>query len=68
MADEWRALPVAERLKHSLIKGIDKWVVEDTEEARIDRYGQNKKINLKNSFLPLHCSSISGANTPGPCM
>jgi len=37
MADEWRALPVAERLKHSLIKGIDKWVVEDTEEARIDR-------------------------------
>jgi len=36
-ADEWRSLPVEERLKHSLIKGIDKWVVEDTEEARIDR-------------------------------
>ena len=42
-----------ERLKHSLIKGIDKWVVEDTEEARIDRYGQNSKMTLTNSFLLL---------------
>ena len=30
----WRDVPVAERLKHALIKGIDKFVVEDTEEAR----------------------------------
>ncbi len=30
----WRENPVTERLKHSLVKGIDKYIVEDTEEAR----------------------------------
>ena len=30
----WRDAPVAERMKHALIKGIDKFIVEDTEEAR----------------------------------
>lgn len=30
----WREASVTERLKHALIKGIDKFVVEDTEEAR----------------------------------
>lgn len=30
----WREGTVTERLKHALIKGIDKYVVEDTEEAR----------------------------------
>ena len=30
----WREVEVEERLKHALIKGIDKFVVEDTEEAR----------------------------------
>jgi 5-methyltetrahydrofolate--homocysteine methyltransferase len=33
---EWRKLPVAERLKHALIKGMDQFVLEDTEEARIE--------------------------------
>jgi 5-methyltetrahydrofolate--homocysteine methyltransferase len=32
--EEWRKLPVAKRLEHALIKGIDQYVVEDTEEAR----------------------------------
>jgi 5-methyltetrahydrofolate--homocysteine methyltransferase len=32
--EAWREKPVAERLKYSLVKGIDKYVVEDTEEAR----------------------------------
>jgi 5-methyltetrahydrofolate--homocysteine methyltransferase len=32
---EWRKLPVAERLKHALIKGLDQFVIEDTEEARL---------------------------------
>jgi len=32
--DEWRKLPVAERLKHSLVKGISDHIEEDTEEAR----------------------------------
>lgn len=33
--DEWRKLPVEERLKHSLIKGIVDYIDEDVEEARI---------------------------------
>jgi len=32
--EAWRDKPVAERLKYSLVKGIDKYVVEDTEQAR----------------------------------
>ena len=31
---EWRNLPVAQRLSHALVKGINTFVVEDTEEAR----------------------------------
>ncbi|MBD8890607.1 methionine synthase [Roseibium litorale] len=30
----WRTLPVAKRLEHALVNGIDDYVVEDTEEAR----------------------------------
>jgi 5-methyltetrahydrofolate--homocysteine methyltransferase len=33
-AAEWRGWPVAKRLEHALVKGIDAHVVEDTEEAR----------------------------------
>jgi 5-methyltetrahydrofolate--homocysteine methyltransferase len=32
---EWRKLEVEERLKHALVKGIDQFVLEDTEEARL---------------------------------
>ena len=31
---EWRALPLAERLRHALVHGLDEFVVEDTEAAR----------------------------------
>lgn len=31
---EWRELPVAKRIEHALVKGIDTYVEEDTEEAR----------------------------------
>ncbi|MDF1764124.1 MAG: methionine synthase, partial [Oleibacter sp.] len=31
---EWRNLPVKERLTHALVKGVNTFVVEDTEEAR----------------------------------
>ncbi len=34
-AEEWRGWPVARRLEHALVKGIDAFVVEDTEEARL---------------------------------
>lgn len=38
--DEWRESSVEERLEYALIKGIDKYVLEDTEEAHSqkDRY------------------------------
>src|SRR6201985_1589570 len=32
-AEEWRSWPVAKRLEHALVKGLDAFVVEDTEEA-----------------------------------
>jgi len=31
---EWRELEVSKRIEHALIKGIDAYIVEDTEEAR----------------------------------
>ncbi|MFS0737240.1 methionine synthase [Sphingomonas sp. 1P06PA] len=34
-AEEWRGWPVTKRLEHALVKGIDAYVVEDTEEARL---------------------------------
>ncbi|MDT9597955.1 methionine synthase [Sphingosinicella rhizophila] len=34
LAAEWRGWPVAKRLEHALVKGIDGFVVEDAEEAR----------------------------------
>ena len=33
--DEWRLLPVSKRLEHALVKGLDAFVVDDTEEARL---------------------------------
>jgi 5-methyltetrahydrofolate--homocysteine methyltransferase len=36
-AEEWRGWPVEKRLEHALVKGIDAFVVEDTEEARAAR-------------------------------
>jgi len=35
-AEEWRSWPVVRRLEHALVKGIDAYVVEDTEEARLN--------------------------------
>jgi 5-methyltetrahydrofolate--homocysteine methyltransferase len=32
---EWRHLPVTKRLEHALVKGIDDFIIEDTEEARL---------------------------------
>src|SRR4051812_43088099 len=40
-SEEWRSLPVGERITHALVKGIDAFVEEDTEElrAQISRRG-----------------------------
>ncbi len=32
--DAWRSLPVIDRIKHSLIRGIDEFIEQDVEEAR----------------------------------
>ena len=34
-AEEWRGWDVVRRLEHALVKGIDAYIVEDTEEARL---------------------------------
>jgi 5-methyltetrahydrofolate--homocysteine methyltransferase len=33
---EWRKLPVGQRLQHALVKGLDEFVLDDTEEARLN--------------------------------
>ena len=33
-ADEWRLLPVVERIRHSLVRGLDEFIEQDVEEAR----------------------------------
>ncbi len=33
--EEWRSLEVAERLSHALVKGIDTYIEQDVEEARV---------------------------------
>ncbi|HEX5218845.1 MAG TPA: methionine synthase, partial [Verrucomicrobiae bacterium] len=37
--EEWRKGTVEERLSHALVKGIDTYITEDTEEARV-KYGK----------------------------
>ncbi|MBO9521030.1 MAG: methionine synthase [Nocardioidaceae bacterium] len=34
--DEWRSLPLRERITHALVKGIDTFVEEDTEALRLE--------------------------------
>ncbi|XP_069464071.1 methionine synthase [Ambystoma mexicanum] len=44
--DEWRNGTVEERLEYSLVKGIDKYVVEDTEEARLNHKLYPRPLNI----------------------
>ncbi|HKL03309.1 MAG TPA: methionine synthase [Cryomorphaceae bacterium] len=34
-SEEWRELPIKKRLAHALVKGIDNYIIEDTEECRL---------------------------------
>jgi 5-methyltetrahydrofolate--homocysteine methyltransferase len=36
VVDEWRSLPVSERITHALVKGIDTYAEDDTEELRAE--------------------------------
>jgi 5-methyltetrahydrofolate--homocysteine methyltransferase len=44
--DEWRGMSVEQRLEYSLVKGIDKYVVDDTEEARKDNHKYPRPLNI----------------------
>lgn len=46
VVDEWRNKNVEERLEYSLIKGIDKFVVGDTEEARVNKDLYPRPLNV----------------------
>lgn len=46
VTDEWRSGNVEERLEHALVKGIDKYVVEDTEEARQCKERYPRPLNV----------------------
>lgn len=35
LAQEWRSEPLQERITHALVKGIDNYILEDVEEARL---------------------------------
>ena len=45
-AEDWRLGPVEERLEQALVKGIDKHIVEDTEEARLKQDVYPRVLNI----------------------
>ena len=42
----WRGAPVEERLSHALVKGIDTFIEQDTEEARADTARYTRPLNI----------------------
>ncbi|OBZ86866.1 Methionine synthase [Choanephora cucurbitarum] len=44
--EEWRNWSVTERITHALVKGIMKHIVEDTEEARLDKEKYPRSLNV----------------------
>uniref|UniRef100_A0A8B9FMD5 Methionine synthase n=1 Tax=Amazona collaria TaxID=241587 RepID=A0A8B9FMD5_9PSIT len=44
--DEWRKSSVEERLEYALIKGIEKYVTADTEEARLNQEKYPRPLNV----------------------
>ncbi len=42
----WRKAPVEQRLSHALVKGIDAFIEEDTEEARADTVRYPRPLNV----------------------
>jgi len=46
--EEWRKENLQNRITHSLVKGIDKYIIEDTEEARNK---ENRALSVIEKFL-----------------
>ncbi|XP_060609853.2 methionine synthase [Anolis sagrei] len=44
--DEWRNSSVEERLEYALVKGIEKYVIEDTEEARLNKEKYTRPLHI----------------------
>lgn len=44
--DEWRNGSIEERLEYALVKGIEKHIVEDTEEARLNQEKYPRPLNI----------------------
>jgi len=42
-AAEWRSLPVSERITHALVKGLDAFVEDDTEELRASLAAEGRR-------------------------
>ena len=54
--EEWRKNDLQSRITHSLVKGIDKYIIEDTEEARIK---EKRALSVIEKFL------MNGMNVVG---
>ncbi|WP_339879318.1 methionine synthase [uncultured Algoriphagus sp.] len=54
--EAWRSDPVAKRMEHALVKGILDFIIEDTEEARIE---------LKNPLKVIEGPLMDGMNVVG---
>ncbi|KAJ3034843.1 hypothetical protein HDV00_004606 [Rhizophlyctis rosea] len=44
--EAWRKGSVQDRLSHALVKGITKWIVQDTEEARLNKELYPRPLNV----------------------
>ena len=44
--DDWKTRPVEQRIELALVKGIDKHIIDDTEEARQDRHKYPRPLNI----------------------
>lgn len=44
--EEWRTWPVTARISHALVKGIMKYIIEDTEEARLNKEKYPRALNV----------------------
>ncbi len=54
--EEWRKDPVEKRMEHALVKGILDYIIEDTEEARVE---------LKNPLKVIEGPLMDGMNVVG---